>query len=298
MLEVAGVGKSFGDVQAVKGISFQVPPGKILGLVGPNGAGKTTTMRMILNIIGPDRGRVLWQGRPVTLGVSRTFGYLPEERGLYPRMTVREELRFFAQLHGVADGRQLDREIERWIDRVALTEHASKRVDELSKGNAQKVQFLVSLLHRPPLLVLDEPFAGLDPVNVRILKDVVRELAAGGTTVVFSSHRMDHVEELCDLVCLIDRGELRLEGTVDEVRQSTGEHLLRLEVPGHEEQVFSLFPELQVTHRGTYWEARIPRDFPTRRVLEEALRLGEVRRFEVAPPSLEDIYVHTVGRVD
>ncbi|HHY94965.1 MAG TPA: ATP-binding cassette domain-containing protein [Firmicutes bacterium] len=143
-------------------------------------------------------------------------------------MTVREGLRFFAQLHGVR-GPQLDRDIEKWIEKVALGEHAAKRVDELSKGNAQKVQFLVSLLHRPPLLVLDEPFAGLDPVNVRILKEAVRELADEGTAVLFSSHRTEHVEELYDQVCLIDGGRLVLQGTVTEVREATGVHLLRLE---------------------------------------------------------------------
>ncbi|MBE3574019.1 MAG: ATP-binding cassette domain-containing protein [Firmicutes bacterium] len=295
-LAVSSVAKSFGDVAAVRDVSFQVEPGTIFGLIGPNGAGKTTTMRMILRILDPDQGRITWEGQPVTDPVARRFGYLPEERGLYPRMTVRATLRFFANLHG-AQGPQVDKEIGAWIEKVALDEHAGKKIEELSKGNAQKVQFVAALLHHPPLLILDEPFSGLDPVNVRVLRDALQSMAAQGTAIIFSSHQMEHVEELCDHLALIDHGRVIAHGSVREVRQASGQMFVRLRVQGREEQVFQRFPELSIIRRGEdFWEARLPQGFDARRILQAALETGEVERYSVEPPSLEQVYVDLVGQ--
>ncbi|MBE3577298.1 MAG: ATP-binding cassette domain-containing protein [Limnochordales bacterium] len=271
----------------------------IYGLIGPNGAGKTTTMRMIMTILNPDRGEITWKGQPVRKVASRYFGYLPEERGLYPNMTIREQLRFFAALHGIS-GPGVDREIDEWIARLDLTEHATKKVEELSKGNAQKVQFVAALLHHPELLILDEPFSGLDPVNVRLLKEALVSLATQGTTILFSTHRMEHVEELCQRMALIRGGQIVVEGTVDEVRRSTGRMLLRLQVDGGRDGTVELlrsFAELPAPrHTPAGWEVEVPAGFDPQQVLRQAVATGAtVTRFEVTPPSLEDVYITIMG---
>ncbi|MBE3583178.1 MAG: ATP-binding cassette domain-containing protein [Limnochordaceae bacterium] len=301
-LEVTHVHKSFGNVKAVHDVSLHVPPGMIYGLIGPNGAGKTTTMRMILTILLPDAGTITWNGQPVTRVASRSFGYLPEERGLYPQMGIRDELRFFAGLHGIR-GRAVDQEIDAWIERLELTEHAHKKVEALSKGNAQKVQFLASLLHHPQLLVLDEPFSGLDPVNVRLLKQALLDLAQEGTAILFSTHRMEHVEELCSRLALIRHGEIILEGTVAEVRRSSGRRLLRLgfaapsfaqdEIAPRVLRGFAELPPPQLTSAG--WQVELPAGFDPARVLQAALSAGNITLFEVAAPSIEEVYVELMG---
>ncbi|BAS26019.1 ABC transporter ATP-binding protein [Limnochorda pilosa] len=297
MLELRGVAKRFGPVRAVEDVDLTVEEGSIFGLIGPNGAGKTTSMRMILNILEPDAGQISWQGRPVRAVAAREFGYLPEERGLYPRMSVRDELRFFAALRGVS-GPQLEHEMDGWLDRF-MGDQAGKKVEDLSKGNSQKVQFLAAILHRPRLLILDEPFGGLDPVNVQALKEAVRELNAQGTTILFSSHRMDHVEELCTHLALIDRGRVRLNGSLEEVRGSSGRRYLRLTMqdPGDLDALLQRLPQLQgASLAGGGLEAEVDARLDPQVVLQEALAVGPVRRFEVAPPSLEQVYLEQVGK--
>jgi len=297
VLELRGVRKRFGTVQAVDGMDITVQEGAIFGLIGPNGSGKTTTMRMILHILEPDEGSITWQGRPVRDVAAREFGYLPEERGLYPRMTVRDELRFFAALHGVS-GPQLEHEIDVWLERL-MGDEAGKKVEDLSKGNSQKVQFLAAVLHRPSLLVLDEPFSGLDPVNVQMLKDAVLELQARGTTILFSSHRMDHVQELCTHLCLIKKGRILLQGSREEVLASSGRRFLRLTLadPGSLDALIQRMPALRGASRskGTL-EAEVTGDLDPQEVLRQALEVGLVERFEVGPPTLEQIYIELVGQ--
>lgn len=297
MLELRGVRKRFGTVQAVDGIDLTVQEGAIFGLIGPNGSGKTTTMRMILHILEPDEGTITWQGRPVHQVAAREFGYLPEERGLYPRMTVRDELRFFAALHGV-EGPQLEHEMETWLQRL-MGDGAGMKVEDLSKGNSQKVQFLAAVLHRPRLLVLDEPFSGLDPVNVQVLKEAVRDLQARGTTILFSSHRMDHVQELCTHLCLIQEGQILLAGSREEVLASSGRRFLRLRLahPGAVEALVRRVPALREAVRShSSLEVEVTDRLDPQQVLREAVKVGEVERFEVGPPTLEQIYIELVGK--
>ncbi|MDI3298006.1 MAG: ATP-binding cassette domain-containing protein [Bacillota bacterium] len=312
-LEVEGLRKSFGPVQAVREVGFRVDAGTAFGVIGPNGAGKTTTLRMILNILTPDAGRALFRGRPTSELPPRLFGYLPEEHGLYPRMRVREQLVFFGQLAGLGGG-EARRRADAWIERLALGPWADKPAQALSKGNAQKAQLATALLHEPELIVLDEPFAGLDPVNVDLLKSVIREQVEAGRTLLFSSHRMEHVEELCEGVCLIAGGRALLAGPIGEVKRADGRRTLRLafaragdEPAGGEpaadgranELYEAVARELQLTvaRRGVdFWEYLIE---PGRRVepgplLERIRSFGTPLRFEIGLPSLERIYIDRV----
>lgn len=300
-----GLAKRFGQVQALKGVSFSVPKGAVYGLVGPNGAGKTTTMRAILRIVRPDAGRITWEGQPVESLPFTTFGYLPEERGLYPKMRVRDQLRFFGELYGLSR-RRLDAALDAFVELLRMRDIVDRRVEELSKGNAQKVQFAAACLHGPPLLILDEPFSGLDPVNVRLFKTAVEHLRQRGTTILFSSHRMEHVEELCDGLCLISGGQVRIEGKVEDVRRSTGRRLLRLGWEGADGAVEQWLESLRargygVARRGNgewhvSWEDRGgSSDDLAGELLQAATRVGRVRLWELTYPSLEDVYVEVVG---
>ena len=210
-LSLNSVSKSFGAKCVVNNLDLNIESGDVFGFLGPNGAGKTTTMRMILDIIKPDSGRIAWQGQPVSLKTAHRFGYLPEERGLYPKMMVAEQLRFFARLRGLSNS-QAKKQIAYWVERFQLGDLAKKKANELSKGNQQKVQFILAILHQPEMLILDEPFSGLDPVNVELLKEAFRDLANEGRTIIFSSHRMEHVEELCNALCIIADGRIIAQG--------------------------------------------------------------------------------------
>ena len=223
--------KTFGSVKALDGLSFSVEPGQVFGFLGANGAGKTTTMRIVLDILRPDAGSATWQGRPVAELPRRTWGYLPEERGLYPRMKVLDQLVFFASLYGVAP-RVATREIHDWLARFRIPEYADRRAEELSKGNQQKIQFIAAILHDPDVLLMDEPFVGLDPVNVALLKDAFLEMRDRGKTLVLSTHQMEMVEELCESLVIIDQGRIVVSGPVHEVRRASGRQVVRLGVMG------------------------------------------------------------------
>ena len=224
-LVATAITKRFRDVTAVNNLSFTVPEGSLFGFLGPNGAGKTTTMRVVLDIIKPDQGQVTWRGRPFHQLGRGFYGYLPEERGLYPKMRVVEHLEFLGRIHGLDRGKA-QAETRRWIERFDLGELSHKRIEELSKGNQQKVQTIGTMLHQPELLVLDEPFAGLDPVNTSLLKEVLLESHHRGCTVIFSSHRMEQVEEMCDDIVLIDQGSLVLYGNLKQIKRSMGRQIL------------------------------------------------------------------------
>ena len=208
-----GLTRRYGDRVAIDGVTFAVEPGQMFGFVGPNGAGKTTTMRIVMGVLEPDAGEVRWRGEPLSFGVRRRFGYMPEERGLYPKMRVRAQLAYLASLHGTAV-----ESVDRWIERLGLTERAQDRVEELSLGNQQRVQLAAALVHEPEVLVLDEPFSGLDPVGVDVLSGVLNDYAATGVPVIFSSHQLDLVERLCEAVAIIKEGRLVASGTVEELR--------------------------------------------------------------------------------
>jgi ABC-2 type transport system ATP-binding protein len=293
VLEVAKVSKTYGAVHAVTDLSFEAQPGAVFGLLGPNGAGKTTTIRMILDIIEPDSGEVRWHGKRVDATVRHTFGYLPEERGLYPKMKVGDQLLFLAQLHGV-DEKTARQRIDSLAASLNLTEHMGKSPVELSKGNQQKVQFIAAVAHEPPLLVLDEPFSGFDPVNVEIVKHSIRELVARGTTVLLSSHRMEQVEELCQDVCIIDRSLAVLAGNLREIKRNWPDRFVRMtNLPNVD--FLKAFPGVMVTsnHSG-YLDVKFPSSISPTDLLRAALGAGPLDHFEVVEPSLNDIYLSAV----
>jgi len=304
-LVLEGLVKRFGAVEALRGLSLEIPRGAVFGLIGPNGAGKTTTMRAIVRIVEPDAGRIYWEGQPVERLPLSTFGYLPEERGLYPKMRVREELRFFAELHGMPR-RSIDEAVERFAELLRMHDILDRKVEDLSKGNAQKVQFAAACIHRPPVLILDEPFSGLDPVNVRLFKRAVEHLRAGGTTILFSSHRMEHVEELCDGLCLISGGRVVIQGPVDQVRRATGRRVLRLAWEQEDGAARALLDSLvrrgwQVTQGAngvwhiSWMDGQVETAAEARDLLAAATSVGVVRLWELTYPSLEDVYVEMVG---
>ena len=298
-LVIDSVTKRFGDVVALDDASFVVEPGRIFGLLGANGAGKTTSMRIVLDILRPDAGRVTWQGSLNTDLPRRTWGYLPEERGLYPRMKVGEQLRFFAALYGVSDA-DARREIGEWLDRFRIPDYLDRRAEELSKGNQQKIQFIAAILHDPDVLIMDEPFTGLDPVNVRLLKEAFLAMRDRGKTLIFSTHQMEQVEELCESIAIVDEGRVVVAGHVRDVKRAMNRQVVRLATDGdgHGVEWLDTVPGVSVTaQREDYVELRVPSDRDPEEILREALRRGDrVTRFEIAEPSLEEVFVEHVGR--
>jgi ABC-2 type transport system ATP-binding protein len=296
-LVLSGVARAFGDVVAVRDVSFTVPAGTTFGLLGPNGAGKTTTMRMILGILIPDRGRVLWDGAPVDLRVRRRFGYLPEERGLYGKLKVREQIAYFGRLHGVEPPYDTER-ADAWIARLGLGPYANRPCAELSKGNQQKVQIACAALHEPELLVLDEPFSGLDPVNAETLLDALKALKAAGTTLILSSHQMWQIEDLCESFCVIADGEVRASGTLEELRAAWPTRIVEVEPSGDAlRQVLDAVPgarRLPEADRDVL-AYEVPAGADTAALLRSLVAAGDVTRFERVDPSLRDIYLRAIG---
>ncbi|HSJ00216.1 MAG TPA: ATP-binding cassette domain-containing protein [Patescibacteria group bacterium] len=298
-LVVDSITKRFGDVVALDDASFTVEPGRIFGLLGANGAGKTTSMRIVLDILRADAGTVTWKGTENTALPRRTWGYLPEERGLYPRMKVGEQLRFFAALYGVSDA-DASREIEEWLERFRIPDYLDRKVEELSKGNQQKIQFIAAILHDPEVLIMDEPFTGLDPINVRLLKEAFSEMARRGKTLIFSTHQMEQVEELCESIAIVDRGRVVVAGAVRDVKRAMGRQVVRLATDGDGQGVewVERLPGVTITaHRADFVELRVPADQDPEEILRAAMARGDrVTHFEIGEPSLEEIFVEHVGR--
>jgi ABC-2 type transport system ATP-binding protein len=299
-LELDGIRKRFGDVQALDGVSLKVDAGQVFGFLGANGAGKTTTMRVILGLLRADAGTASWNGRPATSWPRRTFGYLPEERGLYPRMPVLDQLVFFASLYGVPRA-VARRDALAWLARFRIADYADRRAESLSKGNQQKVQFIATVLHGPDLLLMDEPFSGLDPVNAAMLKAAFLELRDAGRTLIFSTHQLEMAEELCETVAIIDHGRIVASGPTREVRRSTGHQVVRVATAtdGDARWLMAL-PHVTVTRPGEdYTELRVETGADPQAVLRAAMAGGrDVLRFEVSDPSLEDVFVERVGALD
>jgi ABC-2 type transport system ATP-binding protein len=298
-LVVDSISKRFGDVVALDRASFSVEPGRIFGLLGANGAGKTTAMRIVLDILRADEGRVTWMGGENTELPRSTWGYLPEERGLYTKMRVGEQLRFFSALYGVSDD-TARAEITDWLERFRIPDYLERKVEELSKGNQQKIQFIAAILHDPAVLIMDEPFTGLDPVNVRLLKEAFIEMRDRGKTLIFSTHQMETVEELCESIAIIDQGRVIVSGPVRDVKRAMGRQVVRLavEADGHGDDWLDQLPDVDVSaEREDYVELRVPADRDPETILRAALDRGfRVLRFEIAEPSLEEIFIEHVGR--
>ena len=299
-LVVDGLRKRFGEVQALDGVSFAIQPGGIFGFLGANGAGKTTTMRIILGFLRADSGTATWNDRDSRDWPRRTWGYMPEERGLYLRMPVIDQLMFFGSLYGMSR-RETRRISMEWLARFRIAELADRKAESLSKGNQQKVQFIATVLHDPDVLLMDEPFVGLDPINVTLLKSAFLELRDRGKTLVFSTHQLDQAEELCDSVAIIDHGRVVTAGSTRDVKRSTGHQVVRVttSTDGDIAWLRSL-PHVTVTRPGRdYTEVQVDTGADPQAVLRAAIaRGGEVLRFEVADPSLEEVFVERVGALD
>ncbi len=294
MLRAIGLRKAFSSVLAVDGVSFDVQRGQILGLLGPNGAGKTTSIRMILNILQPDAGAVQYDGRPFSDAVRGMVGYLPEERGLYRKSRLIDTILYFARLRGM-DAGPARAGAYRWLQRFGLLDQKDRRVEELSKGNQQKVQFITAVIHDPPLLVLDEPFSGLDPVNQQTFKDAFLELRDQKRAIIFSTHQMDQAERLSDTLCLINRGKVVLEGTVPDVKRRYGTNTIHLEFTGDGAFLASLPGVRPILLSLNSAELELEPGVSTGSVLTAVVPRVEVRKFEIREPSLHSIFLNIVG---
>ncbi|HEY7508987.1 MAG TPA: ATP-binding cassette domain-containing protein [Vicinamibacteria bacterium] len=288
-----GVTKAFEGHVAVSDLTLAIPAGSVFGLLGPNGAGKTTTLRMVMNVLAPDAGTVRLLGRPADQAARDRVGYLPEERGLYPRMVVEEQLVFLAAAKGVPR-REAARRLSPWLERLGLSEWRRRRVNELSKGMQQKVQLVSTLLHEPDLLILDEPLSGLDPVGAEVVRDVLLELRRQGRTLVLSSHEMETVERLCDAIALINRGKKVLDGPVREVKSRYGRNAIVLAYEGDGSFLAALPGVAKLTDFGRYVELRIGDGADPQQILREAAARLRLSRFEIVEPSLRDIFVERV----
>ncbi|MFE7203718.1 ABC transporter ATP-binding protein [Pseudonocardia alni] len=293
-LEIDALTKRYGGTVALDGVSFDVRPGEIFGFVGSNGAGKTTTMRIALGVLAADSGQVRLGGRPVDLDVRRTIGYMPEERGLYPKMKVGEQLTYLAELHGV-DRAAARRAVLRWAEQLGVDHRLGDTVDALSLGNQQRVQLAAALVHDPAVLVLDEPFSGLDPVAVDVMSEVLREKARAGVPVLFSSHQLDLVQRLCDRVGILVAGRMRTVGTVGEVRRGGGTRL-EVHAPAAAPGWAQGLPGVTVlTHDRGRTVLALGDGADDQRILAAALATGPVRGFTVTTPSLTDLYREVVA---
>ncbi len=294
-LSIRNATKMFGDFTAVDGLSIDVAEGQMHGFLGANGAGKTTTFRMALGLLEPTKGEVLWKGRRISYADSPDIGYLPEERGLYPKMKVAEQLVYLARLRQM-DKKSAEREAIEWLERFEVPHYADKKVEELSKGNQQKIQLIASLLHNPELLILDEPFSGLDPVNVEMLKKAILDFQKQGATIVFSSHRMDHVEELCDNMSILDKGKLIVHGSIRDIKRSFGKQNVRLHSEADLAPLGGLSGVEKYTPQRFGAVFQVADDRIGQTLLAEALKLGPVQQFAVEEPTLEEIFIAEVGR--
>lgn len=293
-LQLNNINKSFGDLEAVKDLSLSVAPGTIYGFLGPNGAGKTTTIRMIMEIILPDRGQILINGAPNTSpAVLDRVGYLPEERGVYRKMKVREALEFFAELKGLK--RSLHKKkIDAWVERFGMAEVQTKKMEELSKGNQQKIQFLTTVIHEPALIILDEPFMGLDPVNAELIKAVILEQKQRGMAIVFSTHQMESAEKLCDAICLINKGRKVLDGEVKDIKRGFGHNNVILAYDGKSDFLKNNGIIENYNDSGNYVEIKLRPGASPQTLLAAAMQQAEISRFEIAEPSLHEIFLATV----
>jgi len=294
-LSVENISKKYDDFYAVRGLSLRAAPGTIYGLLGPNGAGKTTTIRMVMNILMPDEGQILVFGEPMREALKRRIGYLPEERGLYQKMKVYDQLLFLAQLKGLTPARAAQR-LDEWLARMQFSEWKNHKVEELSKGMQQKVQFIATVAHDPDLIILDEPFAGLDPINAHLLEDIIVDLKKQGKTILFSTHRMEQVERLCDHICLVNRGTNILEGPLRAIKQQYRKNTILLEYQGSLAFLEGDPAVRRLDDFGTRAEVRLTEEADPHEFIRAVVARVQVYKFEIVEPSLNDIFIEKVGQ--
>ena len=293
VLELRGISKQYDGVRALDACSFRAEPGRLTGFVGPNGAGKTTAMRVVFGLVFPDGGEVKWKGAPIDASVRRRFGYMPEERGLYPRMRVRDQLVFFGRLSGLSQI-SADRAAVRWLDALGLNDRANARLNDLSHGNQQRVQLATALLHDPELIVLDEPFSGLDPFAMDSMSGMLTEIARSGVAVLFSSHQLDVVEHLCEDVVVIDSGRVVLQGRLDEIRDAAPDRYIDVTTHGDVEGLLHLEGATVAAHAGGHVRLRVPRGIDPAVPLRAVGR--DVERVSFEPPTLSELFRAAVTR--
>ncbi|WP_410513313.1 ATP-binding cassette domain-containing protein [Paenibacillus sp. BR2-3] len=293
-LKLEGVVKQFGDKTAVNGINLSVGQGEIYGLLGANGAGKTTTMRMVLGLIYPDEGKILYNGKSFNSELQQIMGYLPEERGLYPKVKVSEQIVYLARLRGMSAS-EADKSLRYWLDRFDVPEYYNKKIEELSKGNQQKMGFIAAVVHKPQILILDEAFSGLDPVNVELLKDTVREMRDQGTSILFSTHRMEHVEELCRHITIMDRSNTVVQGDIREIKKGYPREEVLLRTTGEVAGLEAVAGVTRVQRQERGYLLSINEIGAAQRILQLAVAQGEVEHFEIKEPTLNQIFIRAVG---
>jgi len=294
-IELSRVSKSYDSFVAVNELSFRIANGAVFGLLGPNGAGKTSTIRMMIGITIPDSGQITLFGKPFERRSLHRVGYLPEERGLYKKMKVLEHLIFLGQLHGLKSDTARQKAVA-WAEKLEISGWLEKKVEELSKGMQQKIQFIATLLHDPDFIIMDEPFGGLDPVNVALLKDVLLEMKQKGKTILFSTHRMDQVEKLCDSICLIDRGKSVLQGDLKQIKAQYGKNNVQIEYEGDGNFLRQTRLVASYNNYGNYVEVRLAPGADAQQLLHEVAARSRISKFELMEPSLEEIFIETVGK--
>ncbi|WP_234571947.1 ABC transporter ATP-binding protein [Rhodohalobacter sp. 614A] len=293
-IQVQNLSKAFGKTLAVNNVSFEAKQGRIFGLLGPNGAGKTTTIRMINYIIPPDAGEITIKGNKVGPNTQKLIGYMPEERGLYKKMKVGEQLLYLAQLKGLSAG-EAKKQIRYWLERFGAIDWHSKVVGELSKGMSQKIQFISTIVHDPEIYIFDEPFSGLDPINSELLKEIIIELREKNKTILFSTHRMEQVEQMCDDICLFNNGKVVLTGNLREIKKEFGKNTVLLEFQGDASFLDEL-EDIRINNRSTnFAEIRILNGLNHQDILKKAMEKAEVHKFQLVEPSLNEIFISTVG---
>lgn len=293
-IQIQNINKSFDDVQAVRDLSLSIEPGEVFGLLGSNGAGKTTTIRMLMGIIMPDSGSISIFDENQFDKLQKRVGYLPEERGLYRKMKVGDVLSFFGELKGLR-GQDLQTRIDKWLDRLELSEWKLKKMEELSRGMQQKVQFVSTILHDPDLVVLDEPFSGLDPVNANVLKDIILELKSQKKTILFSTHIMENAEKLCDRVCIVKKGQKLVDGSLKDIQAKFGINTAVLSYSdGNIDFLKKMKSVEKVNDYGNYAEIQIQKNGDDQEILKESLKHVKVRHFEMKEPSLNEIFIQLV----
>ncbi len=293
-LELDHISKQYGNYTAVDDLSLGIKEGEIFGLLGANGAGKTTTMRMVLGLIAPDEGSIRWRGQPLSKERGRMMGYLPEERGLYPKVKVSEQIVYLAELRGMKRKEAVE-QLKRWLDSFGVPDYFDKRVEELSKGNQQKIQFIAAVIHNPDIVILDEPFSGLDPVNVELLKSIVLDQKRSGKTILFSSHRMDHVEELCQNICILHQSNTVLKGNIKEIKQGFPRERVMLQTKQPVTGLERIKGIQEIKELGNGYELLIEEESIAQDILQLATSQTVVDRFQVMEPTLNEIFIKKVG---
>jgi ABC-2 type transport system ATP-binding protein len=297
-VSIEHITKSFGDFTAVSDLSLSVYPGRVYGLLGPNGAGKTTTIRMIVNITVPDSGRLEVFGRQIAPELQDRIGYLPEERGLYRKMKVGDQLKFFAALKNI-EGKEADRRVDHWLARLKLAEWKNRKAIQLSKGMQQKVQFTSAIIHEPDLLILDEPFSGLDPVNVELLKEIIFEQKAAGKTIILSTHQMELAERICDDICLVNRSRKVLEGSIREVKRAFSRNAVALRLQGGDNVLGDRLLVKKIERHSDGVEVFLAEGTSAQDLLKQLIAAGaKIEKFEMIEPSLNNIFIEKVSEVE